>query len=109
MNEDQPVQELRDASDLPELHEGRFGPDELAALEADLAAFTELESVLPRPRVRSLVPPAPVSLSAGFAGLRDGTLRGLQIRYRHAGDHWCDTLLADSDGVRVVRMRTPTG
>ncbi len=30
---------------------------------------------------------------------------GVQLRYRHAGTAWCDTLLPVGGGVRIVRMQ----
>lgn len=102
--------ELRDARDLPELLEGELDATGLASLERDLASLARVDSVLPRPSARTLVPPAPVTLADGFARLRAGDLRGLQVRYVYAGEAWVDTLLAlPHGGVRVVRMRQPAG
>jgi|JI10StandDraft_1071094.scaffolds.fasta_scaffold408273_3 uncharacterized membrane protein len=92
---------------LPELHEALLDDAWLARLEADLAALTVVDEVLPRARVRSLVPERGVTLAEGFARLRAGELIGLQVRYRHDGRAWCDTLLVRPEGTKLVRMQQP--
>lgn len=91
--------------ELAELHEALLDQAWLARLEEDLATVAIVEHVLPRPKLRTSVPPAPTTLREGFARLRAGELSGLQVRYQHAGEAWCDTLLVRPEGVRIVRMR----
>lgn len=100
-----PSDELHEPFELPELHEALLDKVWLARLEEDLATVASVEQVLPRPNVRTLVPPAPITVRDAFARLRSGELSGFQVRYHHAGEAWCDTLLARPDGVKLVRMR----
>lgn len=97
------------ACELPALHEAILDDPWLTRLEADLAALTIVDEVLPRTRARSLVPERGVTLAEGFARLRAGELSGLQIRYRHDGRLWCDTLLVRPEGTKLVRMEQPGG
>jgi hypothetical protein len=36
-----------------------------------------------------------------------GQVRGVQIRYRHGGLEWIDTLVRQPDSVRLIRMEAP--
>ena len=107
MTDHDPMGELRDSGDLPELHEARLGAQELSALQADLERCTEIQDVLPRTRLGAREPVRAMTLAQGFSGLRDGSLRGLQVRYRYQGGLWFDTLIVDDAGTRIVRMRQP--
>jgi hypothetical protein len=78
--------------------------DALEALHADLAAYaTDVQ-------IRSRAPlPLPTSdpataLAAAFERLASGQSRGLQIRDRHEGTTWCDTLMPSPEGVRLTRI-----
>jgi len=100
-----PIGELRDGSDLPELLEGDMNSADLASLQRDLSQFTQIESVVPR--IRGGLPgqpPPTIALDAAFDGLLDGSLAGVQIRYRYDGQNFCDTLMPTPTGARLVRM-----
>jgi hypothetical protein len=93
--------------ELAPIHEALLDAAWLTRLEEDLATVASIEQVLPRPRDRSLVPPASIGIREAFAALRAGAYVGLQVRYSHAGEAWCDTLLVRPEGVKLVRMRQP--
>ena len=44
-------------------------------------------------------------LATALDRLLAGTARAVQVRYRHDGHEWTDTVLAAADGYRVVRCR----
>ena len=97
--------ELNDASDLPELHQGNLDWEYVDDLARDLSQLTQIYSVVPR--IRGATPgqaPPQYSLDEAFAGLRAGTLMGVQVRYSYNGEDWCDTLLPSPGGARLVRM-----
>lgn len=94
---------------LPELAQGVLDAPTLDALHRDYANLCHLLAVLPRTRPNSpTLPGATCSLDEGFAGLRDGSLSGLQVRYRWDNGEWWDTILAlPGNQARIVRMRQP--
>ena len=95
---------------------GREG--DAPVLEADLPAplvaelFAELENAAQIHEIR--VQSRRERLSSELARSRlaelrsalvDGTLSGLQIRYRHDGSDWIDTLLRRPQAIRLIRTR----
>jgi hypothetical protein len=49
---------------------------------------------------------AAITLAEGLAFLLDGTVRALQLRYRHDGAVWWDTLMPTPHKTfRIVRIR----
>jgi hypothetical protein len=92
---------------LPDLQQTTLDATTLDALFADLAAHAQVLSVVPKLTPNAMVVERVIKLAAAHAGLRDGTLRGVQVRYRFEGREWCDTLIAVPDGnARLVRMCT---
>jgi hypothetical protein len=90
---------------LPALQQAELDTATLAQLFTDLAQCTRVIAVLPRFSARTLVPPQTMELEAAHAGLVDGTLRGVQVRYRYDSREWTDTLLALGPGrTRLVRI-----
>lgn len=91
-------------TELPDLNQAILDPETLADLFRDIAACTELIAVIPK-RSGLFCDPSPVGLEEGHRLLRDGDVRGLQIRYLHAGGEWWDTLIRLPQGVKLVRIR----
>lgn len=90
---------------LPPLHEGVVDDAFLVALEQDLLAGTEVIEVLTRggPTMRGVGGGRDVS--GALAALRSGAVRGVQVRYRHGGTEWWDTVTRASPGeYRIVRF-----
>ncbi len=92
---------------LPELHAAKIDAATLAALLEDLEAFTQIEEVLVKGGARTFAPLGDAGLRAAAELLVRGEIRGFQVRYRHEGAEWRDTLLRDGEGFRLVRMATP--
>lgn len=90
---------------LAELHQAELDEATVDQLFADIAALTRVIEVLPKYDSRSYAPDAPITLDEARELLRAGTLRGVQVRYRHDGAQWWDTLMRTPTGVRVVRIR----
>ena len=92
---------------LPPLQQAMLDAATVDALFADLASCTRVLAVVPKRVLRTMTEEAPIDLAAARAGLRDGSLRGVQIRYRYDGREWCDTLMPMAGGsARLVRICT---
>ena len=101
-----PEPELPDA--LPEVNEGRLDREALTALARDVEALCEVLAVIPKAGPRAHASPRQLGLSEGMALFAAGELRGLQLRYRHEGQEWWDTLIAAGpDRYRLVRIAAP--
>jgi hypothetical protein len=102
-----PPAESAESPPLPELAQGVLDAATLEALHRDYANLCQLLAVLPRAKANNhTLPGQTCFLDEGFAGLRDGTFSGLQVRYRWDNDEWWDTILAlPGNQARIVRMR----
>ena len=83
---------------LPTLHEGTLDPAQVRALSSDLSACAEHLEVLPKGGARAYAAEVAPSLDEAIDALLRGELYGLQLRYLHAGQEWCDTLLPSRGG-----------
>ena len=86
------------------LSEGRLTAEGLDRYERDLQALTRVLAVIPKRGPRAYVGQEAMSLSAGLAALREGGLRGVQVRYLHEDREWWDTLLPAQGEFRLVRI-----
>jgi len=92
---------------LPPLQQTILDAATVEALFTDLASGTRVLAVVPRRAARTMAADAPIDLAAAHVGLRDGSLCGVQIRYRYEGREWCDTLMPlPGDTARLVRICT---
>lgn len=91
---------------LPDLQDTNLDPPTADTLFADLASCTQVLSIVPKP-ASGFAANKSISLPAARTGLRDGSFRAVQIRYRFEGREWCDTLMATTGGgMRLVRICT---
>lgn len=87
-------------SQVPLLVADLDGSD-LAALYRDIAVLAEAVSV----RIDEGGGGARrLGLGAAFSAVEDGTAHRMQIRYRFDDQVWCDTLMREGGGVRLVRV-----
>jgi hypothetical protein len=94
--------------DLPPVSEALLDEETLARLFADLELAAEVLGVVVRRRAGRLVEAAGDLTLADARALFDaGDADGVQIRYRHDGWEWRDTLMRTAQGVRLVRVRHP--
>lgn len=89
---------------LPELHQSVLDLAGLDALEADLTSCAEVLAVIPKAGPGHVAFES-IDLSAGMDQLRQGGLRGLQVRYHYQGAEWWDTLIAESGAFRITRIK----
>ena len=90
---------------LPPLQQTVLDAATTDVLFRDLAACTRVLSVIPKTAAMGRTTGS-ITLEAAAAGLRNGTLRGAQVRYVYDQEEWCDTLIATPAGLRVVRIST---
>ncbi len=95
---------------LPPVHQGSLDDATLDALFADIAAAATLLAVIVK-RGRAAEPPrSPAALEDARAALRSGAVRAVQLRYRHEGREWWDTVSPSAPGRwRVVRIAHDCG
>ena len=92
---------------VSDVHEAVIDDATLDALVSDLTTYAQVLDVLvkgaPTHRTNGQV----VALQDAVAWLRDGSVRGIQVRYRYDECEWRDTWLATGAGIRLVRVKTP--
>ncbi|MGE0710428.1 MAG: hypothetical protein AB7N76_10070 [Planctomycetota bacterium] len=92
-------------TELPPVHSGEVDAAGVAALVSDLQACAQHLQVIPKAHAAAYAAPEGIGLAEGARELLAGRLRGLQVRYRHVGRDWCDTLLSLGEGrFRIVRI-----
>jgi hypothetical protein len=95
-----------DDQSLPEMRDAVLDAAALAALLRDIGTLTTIDEVIVKDRPGlARAPSTDVALDQVQRLLLAGEVRGVQIRYRHGGAIWWDTLMATPDGVRLVRIR----
>ena len=92
---------------LPDLHQSELDEATLRQLFEDVAAHTELLEVIPKHAATGYVPEiASITLAEGLDLVLTGGVRALQLRYRHGGTIWWDTLMPTPHGTfRIVRIQ----
>lgn len=92
---------------LPDLHQSELDEATLRQLFDDVRSHTELMEVIPKHAATGYVPEiAAITLAEGLGFLLEGSVRAIQLRYRHAGALWWDTLMPTPQGTfRIVRIQ----
>ena len=98
---------MSDAAPLPDLHQSELDEATLRQLFDDVRAHTELMEVIPKHAAAAYVPEiAAITLAEGLDLLLVGGVRALQLRYRHDGTIWWDTLMPTPHGTfKIVRIQ----
>lgn len=89
---------------FPDLHQAVLDDETLTALFADVRAFGSDIEALPRRKRRTLTEEKTLPLAEALAGLQQGDLLGVQLRYEHDGQRWFDTITRAADGWKIVRL-----
>jgi hypothetical protein len=88
----------------PQVHQAELAPELLCELFSQLESDARILEVRVQERRERLSGPAGRDRLASLrAELVAGTIRGLQIRYVHAGHEWIDTLLRRGPTIRLIR------
>lgn len=92
---------------LPDLHQSEIDEATLRQLITDVGTHTEIIEIIPKYAPGYVAEnPAPLQLDEAFRQLVGKELRGLQLRYRHDGKVWWDTLMPLPGGLfRIVRIQ----
>ena len=94
---------------LPPLHQGVVDDGFRDRWLADLAEHAELLDVRIKGGATTHAPEGTLGLGDAARLLRSGSVRAMQVRYRHAGATWCDTAIALGAGAtRIVRIDEST-
>jgi len=89
----------------PPVHDVILDEDTLAQLFFDVGHAAELIGItLKQLGARQAAPALTPSLDEAYRALVDRTIGGVQLRYRFAGEEWCDTLFRAPAGVRLIRI-----
>lgn len=98
---------MSDPAPLPDLHQAELDEATLRQLFSDVSAHTELLEVIPKHAASGYVAEiAAITLAEGLELLLVGEVRALQLRYRHGGTVWWDTLMPTPQGTfRIVRIQ----
>lgn len=94
-----------DATDLPPMQSAILDEPTLAALVRDLNQCAHINEVLVKGGPQTQTDAQQIKLDDAVLKLLNGELRGVQIRYRHEGQPWCDTLMRTNEGIRLVRVQ----
>lgn len=89
-----------------QLEMAELSPAKLDELFCDIAALGQDPVVtLKHGATEHVASAAPVSLEQAKQALLERTIVGAQIRYRHNGIEWIDTLIRVHSAIRLVRAR----
>lgn len=89
---------------LPDLHEALLDAPSIEALFEDIAQHARIVEITVRGSSQRRAQAMPPSLDDARAQLGSPECRGVQLRYDFEGKEWWDTLIPQSDGVRLVRI-----
>lgn len=92
-------------SDLPPMSDAILDDEAVAALFRDVREVAELDEIIIKAGPGYVDDQQGVTLDQAHALLNDKAVTGVQLRYRHGGSQWWDTLLPMADGVRLVRVK----
>lgn len=91
---------------LPPLSVATLDDEAFDALLRDLRALTQVDEVIVKRGPGRIGDDAGAyTLDDAERLLRERAVRAVQIRYRHDGARWWDTLTIVPEGVRLVRVR----
>ena len=76
---------------------------------ADLEELTDVQQILVKEGPEAHADGAPLSLDQARMLLLTGSVRGVQLRYRHEGVEWIDTLVRGPETIRLLRIEAPRG
>lgn len=94
--------------DFPDVYQAELDEPTLARLFEDLEGHAEVIEVRAKSARQAMAGDGTITLAEARALLAARAVRGIQVRYRHGGELWMDTLMAGPTKVRLVRTRVPT-
>lgn len=94
---------------LPELLEAFWPREQVAALFDDLKDGADVTHVQLRRSGRHGIQDSAVELDDAKAAFLAGEAIAIQVKYCFEGQAWCDTILPQQMGAKVVRCPLPEG
>jgi hypothetical protein len=70
-----------------------------------IAELTRVLEVIPKTAERGYVAAGSIPIDQARTMLRERSCRAIQLRYIHDGAQWWDTLMPQTNGTRIVRIR----
>ena len=89
---------------LPPIQQATLTSTQLDLLVSDITGLTEVLEVRLKGGAEAHSTETAPTFAEGIQSLREGALVGVQVRYRHSGQEWLDTLIRGPEGIRLVRM-----
>jgi hypothetical protein len=91
---------------LPTLQDEEINLTTASTILSDIEHGADVLDVRLKGSASAHVLPGRVSIGLARETFLRGSVAGVQIRYRHQGRHWCDTLMRTPTGARIVRLET---
>jgi hypothetical protein len=91
---------------LPDLLQSDIDDATLRQLITDIGTYTQITEIIPKHAPGYVEEnPGPLQLDEAYRMLSERSLHGLQLRYRHEGKTWWDTIMPQPGGLfRIVRI-----
>lgn len=89
---------------LPAIWDKLLDPATLDQYFKDLAAHAEMISVQEKQSPTEYVHENTMDLPVARERIFSGNACAVQLRYRYDGQEWCDTLMHQASGVKLIRM-----
>lgn len=90
---------------MPPMSDAVLDDAALACLFRDIGELAQVDEIIIKHRPGHVNDAQQVTLKEAHDLIRSRQVKGVQIRYRHDGAHWWDTLMPIGEGVRLVRVR----
>lgn len=100
---------MDEPGELPRMSDAVLSEDELGALWRDLRSLGTIDEVVVKAGAGRVEGDSKHTLDDAERMIRERSVRGVQVRYRHNGAVWWDTLMIVPSGVRLVRIRHAFG
>lgn len=93
--------------ELAELQDKTIDDGILRRLFEDLGALAQIHAVHVKGAPSRRAQDRPVELREALELLLAGRIRGAQVLYEYDGRSWCDTVIRQPDGHRLIRIEAP--
>lgn len=90
---------------LPEVLQAVWPRHQVLDFFADLRAGANVDHVQVRSRNADGIEDRKTTLREAEALFTAGDAQAIQVKYRFDGEAWCDTVLPQADGAKVIRSR----
>ena len=98
---------FEDGPPIPEMREMVFDEEQVASFMDDLKNLTQIESIQTKGGKSLHADESQINLDDAFTALKKGEIRGIQIRYRHNGFDWTDSVFIVANDYKIIRCQHP--